>query len=468
RGGGYRLAGRDRDRGRSPDLAGLAGNRAARPGRVRDRRGAARRAAPRGQVPGERADRAGRGRDRPGRSHSARAARAGGAVWRIPAILRRAPAPPGHRHRPDDPAARRDLSHDQRRRAGASAARRHPARGDYPRGAAAQFPERPGRAPAAGRDLPLSPLRADAEGLSGRGEERDARGFRRALRREARGRRRRGCRYPQPDRGRVGGGDAGPGRPRRADRAGRARLAARSVERGRARRQDGDRRDDPAGHGPDAVQAHPRAGRGGGRSRGGHRSAPVAGRDRVRRVEDFALVCGQGRFADDLPVRPGTLHAAILRAPVAHAEIISIDTSACGACVLTGEEVRARSRPFPAAVKTEMPQWSLAVGRVRYAGEPVAIAAAATRALAEDALEAIAVDYRVLPVVTDPRAAPIVHERRFRYGDPEAAFAAAPHRVSIATEYPRNAGVPIECFVVMAEYLPGEGAYEVFANFQGP
>ncbi|HEX3882759.1 MAG TPA: xanthine dehydrogenase family protein molybdopterin-binding subunit [Stellaceae bacterium] len=207
----------------------------------------------------------------------------------------------------------------------------------------------------------------------------------------------------------------------------------------------------------------------------------------MKRVEDYALVCGEGRFADDLPMRIGTLHAAILRSPLAHAEIGAVNTAAALAIpgvagVLTGADVQATTRPFPVAVKTGMAQYCLAVDRVRHAGEPVAIAMARTRALAEDAAEAIEVEYRALPAVVDPVAAAepdapvlhpaaggnIVHERRFRYGDPGAAFAAAPHRVEISTEYPRNAPSPIECFVVVAEYLPGEGAYEVTANFQGP
>lgn len=205
------------------------------------------------------------------------------------------------------------------------------------------------------------------------------------------------------------------------------------------------------------------------------------------RVEDADLLRGNGRFADDLPVPAGTLHAAILRSPLAHAEIVSVDVSPAlnlegVSCVLTGAEVAAQTRPFPVAVKTAMEQRCLAVGRVRYAGEPVAVAVAATRHLAEDAIERIAVDYRPLPAIVDPRAAcaaeapvlhpavggNIVHERRFRYGDPEAAFAAAPHRVAVTVDYPRSTGSPIECFVVVAEYRRGEGVYEVAANFQGP
>jgi 2-furoyl-CoA dehydrogenase large subunit len=201
-----------------------------------------------------------------------------------------------------------------------------------------------------------------------------------------------------------------------------------------------------------------------------HTGRPLA------RFEDGALLTGRGRFADDLPVTTGTLHAAILRSPHAHAEILSIDTARAAAtpgveCVLTGEDARRWTRPFAAAIKSPTEHWCLAVNRVRYAGEPVAVVVADNRYRAEDALETIAVVYHPLPAIIDPRAAAtsqVVSDRRFRYGNPESAFAVAPHRVTITTEYPRNGGMPIECFVVLAEYLPAEGAYEVTANFQGP
>src|SRR5581483_8108801 len=199
-----------------------------------------------------------------------------------------------------------------------------------------------------------------------------------------------------------------------------------------------------------ALQAHPRARRRGGRFRRGARSAPadrLARGARMRRVEDYDLVTGNGRFADDLAAPPGTLHAAILRSPYAHAELRGIDAGA------------ALALPGVACVVTD---------RVRYVGEPVAVAVAADRRLAEDAIEAIAVDYAPLPAVLDPRRAAPVNDRRFRYGDPEAAFAAAPHRVAVTVTYPRNAGTPIEGFVVTAEYRPGDGSYDVAANFQGP
>jgi 2-furoyl-CoA dehydrogenase large subunit len=196
----------------------------------------------------------------------------------------------------------------------------------------------------------------------------------------------------------------------------------------------------------------------------------------LKRVEDIALLTGRGRFADDLPVTVGTLHAAILRSPYAHAEILAIDAGRALAmlgvhCIVTGEDALRWSRPFIAAVRSPVEHWCLATERVRYQGEPVAVVVAGDRYRAEDALEMIEVDYRPLPAAVDPRTTAgqeIVSDRQFRYGEPEAAFAAAAHRIALEVEYPRNGCTPLECFVVIAAYFPGEDVYEVTANFQGP
>lgn len=207
----------------------------------------------------------------------------------------------------------------------------------------------------------------------------------------------------------------------------------------------------------------------------------------VERFEDAALLTGRGRFADDLGVRPGTLHAAVLRSPHAHARIARIDASVALSlpgvrAVITSEDVRAWCAPFVVSVKQPMEHWCLAMDKVRYVGEPVAVIVAQDRYLAEDALDVVRVDYETLPVVVDVAAAiaagaPVLHdavggnvvsERKFRYGEPEAHFARAPHRVSINVRYPRNSCTPIECGVVVAEFLSvGEG-YEVLSNFMGP
>lgn len=207
----------------------------------------------------------------------------------------------------------------------------------------------------------------------------------------------------------------------------------------------------------------------------------------VERVEDAALLTGRGRFIDDLGVKAGTLHAAILRSPHAHARIAAIRVQAARmlpgvAAVLTGAEVTELSASLVVGVKAPIECWPIAVDRVRYVGEPVAVVVASSRYVAEDALDLIEVDYETLPVVVDPVAAldptaPVLHEglksnlaseRLFRYGDPEKAFAEAAHRVSVTIRYPRNSCTPMETYGIVAEYDAAEDAYDVLANFMGP
>jgi 2-furoyl-CoA dehydrogenase large subunit len=207
----------------------------------------------------------------------------------------------------------------------------------------------------------------------------------------------------------------------------------------------------------------------------------------IERVEDAALLTGRGRYIDDLGVPPGTLHAAILRSSHAHANIRAINTKAAAAApgvaaVITGAEVAALSAPLVPVLRAPLEGWPIAVGRVRYMGEPVAVVVAADRYLAEDALDLMEIDYDPLPALVDPLAAlapdaPILHDklgcnvasdRTFRYGDPDAAFAAAPHRIAVDIRYPRNSCTPIETFGIVADYDPGEDAYDILANFMGP
>jgi 2-furoyl-CoA dehydrogenase large subunit len=184
------------------------------------------------------------------------------------------------------------------------------------------------------------------------------------------------------------------------------------------------------------------------------------------------------------------LHAAIVRSPHAHAELLEVDGSAALAlpgvrAVLTGADVLRWAQPFLVGVKVPVRHHALAVDRVRYSGEPVAVVVADSRELAEDALEAVRVRYRALPAVVEIEAAcaddaPLLHEaagsnvvneRHFRYGDPEQAFASADRTVSVEIHYPRNSCTPIECGVVIAEHQPdanGGHAYEVLSNFMGP
>ncbi len=207
----------------------------------------------------------------------------------------------------------------------------------------------------------------------------------------------------------------------------------------------------------------------------------------IERIEDAALLTGRGRYIDDMPVAPGTGHAAVLRSPHARARILSVDARAASAMegvhgVVTGEDARAWSAPFTAVVRQPMEHWCIAVDRVRHAGEPVAVVVAEDRYRAEDALAAIDVRYEPLPAVVDPEAAlapdaPVLHEavganlvseRHFRYGDPEEAFRRAHHRVETEVRYPRNGCTPIECLGLVAAWRAADASYDVLSNFQGP
>ena len=207
----------------------------------------------------------------------------------------------------------------------------------------------------------------------------------------------------------------------------------------------------------------------------------------IDRVEDEALLRGIGRYADDVATLPGTLHAAVVRSPHAHAHIIGLYTDKAMMMpgvhgVLTGADVAHLAAPFPVGVRQSMEHWCVAVDKVRYVGEPVCVVIAENRYLAEDAAEIVKVDYKVLPIVVDAMtacgiAAPVLHdkvgsnvvnERTFRYGKPEAAFKKAAHHVSLAVAYPRSTCSPIECYVVLADYQRATGTYDVLSNFQGP
>jgi 2-furoyl-CoA dehydrogenase large subunit len=207
----------------------------------------------------------------------------------------------------------------------------------------------------------------------------------------------------------------------------------------------------------------------------------------VVRKEDPALLSGRGRYADDLPVPPGTLQAHVIRSPHPHADIVSIDTAAAlekgGVwAVITGEDVRKISDPFLVALKSPIHQWSLAVGRVRFVGEPVALVVADTRYIAEDAAELVNIEYAPRQAVVDPveacsKDAPLLHEeaktnevsvRKFQYGDTKSAFERADKIVKLTVPFHRLSFTPMECFVAVASHNPADGSYDCMANFQGP
>ena len=183
----------------------------------------------------------------------------------------------------------------------------------------------------------------------------------------------------------------------------------------------------------------------------------------------------------------GIRHAAILRSSHAHARIKSIDTSRAEALpgvygVVTGADVAGAINPIPSAVRVPIKFYPIAVEKVRYVGEPVAVIAAIDRYVAEDAMELIEIEYESLPPVADPVAAlqddaallhddvgsNEVHHRTFRYGDPDAAFARADKVVKLEWRYPRYSSTPMETYGVVANFERQPDRYTIWSNFQGP
>jgi aerobic carbon-monoxide dehydrogenase large subunit len=134
--------------------------------------------------------------------------------------------------------------------------------------------------------------------------------------------------------------------------------------------------------------------------------------ERVRRKETERFITGTGRYVDDL-LPPGTLHVSFVRSTCAHARIKSIDVEVARAMpgvrgVYTGAEIAKRVKPLRvggSSLLRPVKLYPLAVGKVRYFGEPLAVVVADNRYLAEDAMEAVAVDYEILPAVVDTEAA---------------------------------------------------------------
>ncbi|HKY78082.1 MAG TPA: xanthine dehydrogenase family protein molybdopterin-binding subunit [Acidimicrobiia bacterium] len=205
------------------------------------------------------------------------------------------------------------------------------------------------------------------------------------------------------------------------------------------------------------------------------------------RVEDEALLRGEGWFIDDLSPLPHIAEAAVVRSTEAHARIVSVDVTAALAVpgvvgVLTGEDVGALSRPFPSAIGRAVEHWAAAVDRVRYVGEPVAVVVASDRYLAEDAAELVAVEYEPLPVAASPEAAmapgaPVLHEavgsnvvsdRRFAYGDATAGLAGAALVVRRSFRHPRSSCTPVEGCGVICSWDAAAGSVTAWSNFQGP
>ncbi len=208
---------------------------------------------------------------------------------------------------------------------------------------------------------------------------------------------------------------------------------------------------------------------------------------RYPRKEDAALLTGNARFIDDMEPVPGIRHVAMLRSGHAHARIVSIDISKAAAMpgvhgIVTGADIVEAIRPIPSAIRAPIKYYPIAIDKVRYVGEPVAVIAADDRYVAEDAMELIEVEYEPLPPVVDADGAladaaallhedvgsNVVHHRTFRYGDPEGAFSNAHKVVRLDWRYPRYGSTPMETYGVVANFERAPDRYTIWSNFQGP
>jgi CO/xanthine dehydrogenase Mo-binding subunit len=210
----------------------------------------------------------------------------------------------------------------------------------------------------------------------------------------------------------------------------------------------------------------------------------------IPRKEDKRLVQGQGVYFDDIK-RHGMGYVHFVRSPYAHAAIRGIDLSKAVELegvygTLIGEEVAALTDPFfelSVAPGSEIKDYALAVGKVRFTGEPVAAVVAATRELARDAADLVEVDYEPLPVIVDGEKAlepdaPILHEDAgsnivwsgvFDWGDFEAAREEADHVVKIKRlHFDRFASTPLECAGCLVEYERATGQWTIYGNHQMP
>jgi len=211
---------------------------------------------------------------------------------------------------------------------------------------------------------------------------------------------------------------------------------------------------------------------------------------RIKRIEDPRLLTGRGCYTDDRQTM-GVLHVAFRRSDQSHARIRAIDCDAARVApgivaVFTAADLTGELKPLTAM--SRMPNYhgtaifALALGKVRYVGEPVVGVVAESRYQAEDALELIAIDYEPLPVVIDPEQAvqsdaPLLHEdagtnvlvsREFKRGEVDEAFVTAPIRVGGRFRMRRKTPVAIEPRACAAAYDATRAALTLHSATQVP
>jgi aerobic carbon-monoxide dehydrogenase large subunit len=210
---------------------------------------------------------------------------------------------------------------------------------------------------------------------------------------------------------------------------------------------------------------------------------------RMLRKEDPRFIRGQGTYVDDVNL-PGMLHGAVLRSPLAHARIVSIDTSAALAhpkvrAVITGNDLAGLNLAWMPTMSYDT-QAVLATDKVRFQGQEVAFVVADDRYAARDALELIDVEYEALPAVVNARKAldadtPIIRDDKddqkdnhifdWEVGDKEECdrvFADADVVVTRDMIYPRCHPAPLETCGSVAHMDPVSGKLTLWTTTQAP
>jgi carbon-monoxide dehydrogenase large subunit len=209
----------------------------------------------------------------------------------------------------------------------------------------------------------------------------------------------------------------------------------------------------------------------------------------VRRVEDDRFIEGAGNYLGDIDL-PGMLHMAILRSPLAHAKILSIDSTAATdltgvVAVITGADLEGFDLAWMPTLSGDT-QAVLATDKVRFQGQEVAAVIAEDPYVAEDALALIVVDYEELPAITNPQqamaeGASLIRDDKegqtdnsayhWEAGDKDLtdrAFAEADIVVSLETHYPRSHPAPLETCGVVADIKPSTGHATIYLTSQAP
>ncbi|MET8584124.1 aerobic carbon-monoxide dehydrogenase large subunit [Streptomyces collinus] len=210
---------------------------------------------------------------------------------------------------------------------------------------------------------------------------------------------------------------------------------------------------------------------------------------RMPRKEDARFVRGHGTYVDDVTL-PGMLYGAVLRSPLAHARIMSVDTSAAEAhpkvrAVITGETLAGLGLAWMPTLSYDT-QAVLATDKVRFQGQEVAFVVADDRYAARDALELIDVEYEPLPAVVDARRAldpdaPLIRDDKDQQSDnhifdwsagdeqrTDEVFAAADVVLEQDMLYPRVHPAPLETCGTVADMDAVTGKLTVWSTTQAP